>query len=80
MKRDKNIYQALSRKITINLAQQIELKQQYDILQNHNNLLESKTDQLIKEVKALTDENSDLKEIVFSLNQENEELRRAARV
>jgi vacuolar-type H+-ATPase subunit D/Vma8 len=80
MKRDKNIYQALSRKITINLAQQIELKQQYDILQNHNNLLESKTDQLIKEVKALTDENSDLKEIVFALKQENEELRRAARV
>jgi vacuolar-type H+-ATPase subunit D/Vma8 len=80
MKRDKNIYQALSRKITINLAQQIELKQQYDILQKHKQLLESKNDQLLKEVKALTDENSDLKEIVFALNQENEELRRAARV
>jgi vacuolar-type H+-ATPase subunit D/Vma8 len=80
MKRDKNIYQALSRKITINLAQQIELKQQNDILQNHNKLLESKIDQLLREIKALTDENSDLKEIVFALNQENEELRRAARV
>lgn len=75
MKRDKNIYQTLSRKITINLAQQIELKQQYDILQNHKQLLESKIDQLLKEVKALTDENSDLKEIVFALNQENEQFR-----
>lgn len=79
MKRDKNIYQALSRKITINLAQQIELKQQYDILQKHKQLLESKNDQMLKEIKALTDENSDLKEIVFTLNQENEELRKATR-
>jgi predicted nucleic acid-binding Zn-ribbon protein len=79
MKRDKNIYQALSRKITINLAQHQDLKRQYEVLKDHNLLLESKISQLMKEVKALTDENSDLKEIVFALNQENEDFRQTAR-
>lgn len=76
MKEERNIYRKLSRKITINLAQQQELRYQNEMLQNHCKLLEAKIDELIKELKALTDENSDLKEMVFSLNQENEQLRK----
>jgi hypothetical protein len=34
---------------------------------------------LLKEVKALTDENSDLKEIVYALNQENVAFRQNAK-
>ncbi len=76
MKDEKNIYRKLSRKITINLAQQHELRHQNEMLQNHCKLLEKRIDELIKELKALTDEYSDLKEMVFSLNQENEQLRK----
>ncbi|MBE0664073.1 MAG: hypothetical protein IH597_16575 [Bacteroidales bacterium] len=76
MEPGKNIYRTISRKITINLAKQLELKQQFEDLQNHNLLLESRIEQLVKEIKILSDENSDLKEIVFALNQENERYRR----
>lgn len=72
MKPGKNIYQILSRKITINLAQQ------HEILHNHDKLLESRIEHLLKEVKALTEENSDLKEIVYALNQENEHYRKGS--
>jgi len=76
MEPGKNIYRTISRKITINLAKQLELKQQFEDLQNHNVLLESKIEHLLKEIKILSAENSDLKEIVFALNQENERYRR----
>jgi predicted nuclease with TOPRIM domain len=75
MKTEKNIYRKLSQKITISLAQQMELKQKSEMLQQHNSMLESRIEHLLKELKALSDENSDLKEIVFTLNQENERLR-----
>lgn len=75
MKKDKNIYQTLSRKITLSLSKQQEVIQKSEILQSHNKLLESKVEQLMREVKALSDENSDLKEIVYALNQENEQYR-----
>lgn len=77
MSSEKNIFRTLSRKITINLARQHEFMQQYEILQTHNLALESRVEQLMKEVKALTDENADLKEILYALNQENEAFRRA---
>lgn len=76
MEPGKNIYRTISRKIIINLAKQQELKQKIEHLQNHNLLLESKIEHLLKEIKILTAENSDLKEIVFALNQENERYRR----
>jgi predicted nuclease with TOPRIM domain len=76
MKDERNIYRKLFMKITINLAQQQELRYQNEMLQNHCKLIETKIDKLIKELKALTDENSDLKEMVFSLNKENEQLRK----
>jgi hypothetical protein len=77
MEAGKNIYRTISRKITINLAKQLELKQQFELLQQHNLLLESRIEQLVTEIKILSDENSDLKEIVFALNQENERYRRS---
>lgn len=77
MEPGKNIYRTISRKITINLAKQQEFKQQFEHLQNHNLLLESKVEHLLKEIKILSAENSDLKEIVFALNQENERYRRS---
>jgi len=78
MNNDKNVFRTLSRKITINLSRQHEFMQQFEVLRNHNQMLQSQVEQLMKEVKALTDENTDLKEILYALNQENELFRRAA--
>jgi predicted RNase H-like nuclease (RuvC/YqgF family) len=77
MKSDKNIFQTLSRKVTINLAQHYEIRQQHDLLSSHNKSLQSRIDKLLLEVKALSEENSDLKEIVYALNQENEHYRKS---
>ena len=78
MSKDKDIYQALSQRITLSLARQHEAMQQYNLIQDHNKLLENRVEQLMQEIKALSDENSDLKEIVYALNQENEGYRKQA--
>jgi vacuolar-type H+-ATPase subunit D/Vma8 len=75
MNKQKNLYRLLSQKITMNLARYHEQRAQCEMLKNHNQLLEAKIDKLTLEVKALADENADLKEIIYNLNQENEELR-----
>lgn len=75
MKSGKNIYQNLARKITINLAQQQEYRHSCEMLHKQNKQLESNIAQLIKELQALTEENQDLKDLVITLNKENEKLR-----
>jgi len=78
MKKNIDLFRTLSRKITINLSRQHEFIQQFEVLRNHNQMLQSQVEQLMKEVKALTDENADLKEILYALNRENEAFRREA--
>jgi predicted RNase H-like nuclease (RuvC/YqgF family) len=72
MPKEKNLHYLLSQKITMNLARNHDRGAQCEMLKNHNKLLEAKIDKLTLEIKALADENADLKEIIYTLNQENE--------
>lgn len=74
MKSDKNIYRTLARKITINLAQQQENRRKCAALSMENAQLEENIRQLLAELKTLTQENQDLKDLVISLNQELEKV------
>ncbi|MDZ4203712.1 MAG: hypothetical protein U1C46_02725 [Bacteroidales bacterium] len=71
-------FQQLSQRIVINLARQMELEQQNQVLENKTRELELRSDHLTKEIKILTEENTDLKEIVYELHRENQQLRKLA--
>lgn len=75
MKTGKNIFRTLTRKITINLAQQQENRQKCEALKQENAQLEENIRQILAELKTLTEENHKLKELVVSLKGELERLR-----
>ncbi len=71
-----NPYRQLSQRIVLNLARQQELRQKIAELENTVKDFEVRTNHLMREVKLLNEENSDLKEIIYELHQENKQMRK----
>ncbi|HNY06495.1 MAG TPA: hypothetical protein PLG86_01995 [Bacteroidales bacterium] len=75
MVKDSNIVQLIKKKIIHYLTEIVELKNKLELVQSDKLKLESKVGKLSEEVDILTQENKDLKEIVYEATKENTHFR-----
>jgi regulator of replication initiation timing len=75
MVKDSNIVQLIKKKIIHYLTEIVELKNKLELVQSDKLKLENKVEKLSEELDILTQENKDLKEIVYEATKENTHFR-----
>lgn len=72
----KAMFQHLRHRVTVIMAENTEMKNKLQHLLADKSKLESRIEKVTAELKVLTQENTDLKEIVYDLNRENARFRK----